>query len=89
MPSGAASATSSIERDAIVDNVNGTPAAAAARAVASSASGCARPWIAIGAMATGIDAGDPSSVVDGIDPGDVHQHPRPEQAARPGGLVVG
>ena len=54
---GAAAAISSIEALDIVEGMNGIPAAAAARAVASSASGWARPCGAIGAIATGIDAG--------------------------------
>ena len=41
------------------------PAAAAARAVAASASGWARPWAAIGATASGMAAGWPSIVVPG------------------------
>ena len=45
--------------------------------------------MAIGAIATGIDVGDPSSVVDGSTVRDVDQHPWPELASRPGGLVVG
>jgi hypothetical protein len=38
------------------------PARAAARAVARSPSGCASRWNAVGAMMTGIDAREPSSV---------------------------
>ncbi len=49
----------------MVESVNGTPAAAAARADASSPSGCARPWTAIGAVAAGIAAWTPRSVVAG------------------------
>ena len=40
-----------------------TSAAAAARAVATSASGQARRWNAVGAIRTGIDAAWPSTVV--------------------------
>ncbi len=65
MASGAAAATSSIEQVAIVESVKGTPAAPAARAVASSASGWASPWAAIGAIASGSAVGVPSIVVDG------------------------
>ncbi len=39
------------------------PAVAAPRAVATSPSGCASPWIAVGATATGVRTGVPSSVV--------------------------
>ena len=68
VPSGAAAATSSIERDEVVESVNGIPAAAAARAVAISPSGWASPWTAIGAIATGMAVGAPRSVVEGSIP---------------------
>ncbi len=64
-PAGAAAATSSIEWLAIVDSVNGIPASAAALADAVSAEGCASPWTAIGAIASGIDTASPSIVVAG------------------------
>jgi hypothetical protein len=47
----------------IVERMNGMPAAAAARAVAGSPSGCTRPWVAVGAIATGSEIGTPRSVV--------------------------
>lgn len=53
-------ATSAMLRVAMVDRVNGTPAAAAARAVASSPSGWAMPCIAMGATMTGKDSGMPA-----------------------------
>ena len=49
--------------EAIVESVNGTPAAAAARTVASSASGCASSWTDIGAIASGMADGAPAIVV--------------------------
>ena len=64
MAPGAAAAISSIEALDIVEGTNGIPAAAAARAVASSASGWASPCEAIGAIATGIDAGRPRNAVE-------------------------
>ena len=48
--------------------MNGTPAAAAARAVASSPSGCMSPCAATGAIATGMLAAAPSSVVAAVTP---------------------
>ena len=63
--SGAAAATSSIDRDEAVESVNGIPAVAAPRAVAISPSGWAIPWTAIGAIATGMAAGVPRNVVEG------------------------
>ena len=47
-----------------VERTKGTPAAAAALATAISASGWASPWAAIGAIAHGTAAGEPSRVVD-------------------------
>ncbi len=43
--------------------MSSAPAAAAPRAQATSPSGWASPWIAVGAMATGEATGEPSRVV--------------------------
>ena len=65
------------------ERISSAPAAAAPGAVATSPSGCASPWIAVGATATGERTGVPSTVVavdDLVDPG---QHPRVQLPVRP------
>ncbi len=69
--------------------MNGIPAAAAARAVASSASGCARTWTAIGAIASGQRGGLAEERRRRIDPRQVDQHARPEPPTTPRRLVLG
>ena len=59
----AAAATSSIVAVASVDKHITVPAAAAPRAIASSPSGCAIRWKAVGATSTGSDTSVPSTVV--------------------------
>ena len=61
--SGTAAATSSSGQVASEDRISSAPAAAAPRAVATSPSGCASPWIAVGATPTGVRTGVPSRVV--------------------------
>src|SRR5215471_3229942 len=62
-PSPLAAAISSIEYEAAVDMIIGTPRSAAARAVASSPSGCTIDWTPIGASSTGAGISVPSTVV--------------------------
>ena len=69
------------------DRIISAPAAAAPRAVATSPSGWASPWIAVGATATGERTGVPSSVVAGRHLGDAGQHARMELPVAPGGHV--
>jgi len=62
-PSPLAAAISSIEYEAAVDMIIGTPRSAATRAVASSPSGCTIDWTPIGASSTGAGISVPSTVV--------------------------
>ena len=59
-----ASATSSIVCEDAVDSTIGTPSSAAARATASSPSGCMIDITPIGASSSGAGIGVPSTVVD-------------------------
>jgi hypothetical protein len=63
-PSPDASATSSMECDDAVDSTIGTPSSAAARATASSPSGCTIDITPMGASRSGAGIGVPSRVVD-------------------------
>jgi hypothetical protein len=54
---------SAIDAVATVERHISVPAAAAPRAIATSPSSCAICWNAIGATSTGIDTGDPRTVV--------------------------
>ena len=65
---GAAAATSSSGQVASDERIISAPTAAAPRAVAASPSAWARPWIAVGATATGELTGVPSSVVAVVTP---------------------
>ena len=56
-------ATSSIEQMLIVDSVNGTPKASAARAARISPSACCMPVRPVGAIATGMATSTPTMVV--------------------------
>jgi hypothetical protein len=62
-PSPLAAPISSIEYEAAVDMIIGTPRSAAARAVASSPSGCRIDWTPMGANSTGAGIGVPSTLV--------------------------
>ena len=84
---GAAAATSSSDVVAAIDTTITVPAAAAARAVAGSPSSHANRCIAVGATATGVSTGVPSTVVVVVDVGHVTQHMRAEPQARPRGDV--
>ena len=57
------------------------PAAAAARAIASSPSGCTVRWKAVGATNRGIELFVPSTVVSVVTSRDVDEHPRPQDPA--------
>ena len=65
------------------------PAAAAARAIPGSPSGCASLWIAVGATSSGIETGVPSTVVAVGDLGHVDEDARPELQRAPGLDVPG
>ena len=62
LPSPFSLATSSIERDDALLMISGTPTFLAARAVASSASGCRIPWTPIGARRSGEEYCSPNNV---------------------------
>ena len=64
------------------------PAAAAARAIATSPSGSTRRWKATGATSSGIEICVPSTVVAVLDLADVDEHARPQSPAREGSDVV-
>ena len=57
------------------------PAAAAARAIPTSPSGCATRWNATGAISTGIESSWPSTVVAVVQAADVDEHARPQLPA--------
>ena len=64
------------------------PAAAAARAIPGSPSGCAMRCSAVGATSTGVATSVPSTVVAVVTSLDVDEHARAQAPARPGGDVL-
>ena len=64
------------------------PAAAAARAIATSPSGSTSRWKATGATSSGIETSAPSTVVARAHLADVDQHPRVQRVAAEGGDVL-
>ena len=64
------------------------PAPAAARAIASSPSGCTVRWKAVGATNSGIELSVPSTVVAVVTSRDVDEHARPQDPALERGPIL-
>ena len=72
-----------------MERIVGTPAAAAARAIAASPSGWAMAWAAIGARAIGSDAPAPQERPGDVDRADVGQDAVDEPEVAPRSVVLG